>query len=576
MAPGRIAGIAAFIVSLSLPVTASAAASPRWSLDQLAGFADVIVTGRVEGVSSAWDTQVSKIYTYVSVIVFDVMKGTAGRERIVIKQLGGTVGSVGLSIQDQAMFAPGEEVLLFLESRPRDRTLYTAALWQGKWIVESAPASGDRMAVQRVPDGRFSTEERYALSDIRIRTRDARGNQSAAVNTQPAETPADRVGGAFTLLGPYRFGHVPPVDMQAGGQPGLAGGGTMQILSAISRWNAAGSPFRFGIGTPNAPARCLSSTFGEGHVTISFMDPCGEISDEGGTLAIGGSYYSTDIIDTFAGQTYFRALEGFIINNNSSVALNYLSTPGCFEDIQTHELGHVLGLNHSADPSALMSASLNAQCVTAPRGLGPDDVAGLRWIYGESPVMPPSAAPTRLRVEFSGPQNLVVSWDPVVTQGVSAYRVQFWNGHQKSGGLVASVDTAWASLHIAIPAYVSGLFSVTVTVISAAGDGPSSPPRDFTIPGTAVSCVAPPTAVTDVAVFVGSGFARLHWSASPDATSYRLQAGSAPGAADFVGLTDIGNSTTISSAVPIGVRAWIRIHAANACGVSPPVDFFLQ
>lgn len=55
-----------------------------------------------------------------------------------------------------------------------------------------------------------------------------------------------------------------------------------------------------------------------------------------------------------------------------------------------HELGHVLGLGHSGDPSAVMS---NAPGDRAE--LSRDDLAGLRSLYGDGSVVPPGSLVVR-------------------------------------------------------------------------------------------------------------------------------------------------------------------------------------
>ncbi len=50
--------------------------------------------------------------------------------------------------------------------------------------------------------------------------------------------------------------------------------------------------------------------------------------------------------------------------------------------IAIHELGHCLGLNHSADPTAIMFASTLDGSPASERVLAPDDIAGLQAIYG--------------------------------------------------------------------------------------------------------------------------------------------------------------------------------------------------
>ena len=111
--------------------------APRWSDDEMARFADAIVTGRVTDISTGRDGT-GAIYTYVVTSVDGVLKGDiAERGR---RSAGRRHRQRGLGVGDQATFTRGEEVLLFPEARPRDRTLYTAALWQ-KWTIDR---DGDR------------------------------------------------------------------------------------------------------------------------------------------------------------------------------------------------------------------------------------------------------------------------------------------------------------------------------------------------------------------------------------------------------------------------------------------------
>src|SRR5262245_44609180 len=171
---------------LALHVTPAAASSgPRWSMRQLAGFADAIVVGRVASVSSGWDDTADTIYTYVSVDVSEVIKGRLRTGRVVIKQLGGAAGPIGLEVFDQASFASGEEVLLFLERRPRDRTLYTAALAQGKWNVRRR-RDGAREA-RRDAEAETLGSIRGAVADARPLTPvpDVEVNPADASSSQP-------------------------------------------------------------------------------------------------------------------------------------------------------------------------------------------------------------------------------------------------------------------------------------------------------------------------------------------------------------------------------------------------------
>jgi hypothetical protein len=80
-------------------------------------------------------------------------------------------------------------------------------------------------------------------------------------------------------------------------------------------------------------------------------------------------------------------------------------------------------------------------------------------------------------------------------------------------------------------------------------------------------CTAPPAAPVDVSGLVAGGNATVRWTAAPGATSYIVQAGTAPGLSDiFHG--NIGPSNLVAAEVGGGFSAYVRIVAVNACGTS--------
>ena len=140
----------------------------------------------------------------MTIDVTEVLKGSISGARIVLKQAGGIVGDIGMSVSGQATFSMGEEVLVFAEVRPRDSTLYTTALWQGKWLLEIDAATGARVAVQQDASIRNGSSEMARLdfgalreSVARRAALDVRTYQFDAV---PAETPAGSNESAFTLF----------------------------------------------------------------------------------------------------------------------------------------------------------------------------------------------------------------------------------------------------------------------------------------------------------------------------------------------------------------------------------------
>ena len=148
------------------------------------------------------------------------------------------------------------------------------------------------------------------------------------------------------------------------------------------------------------------------------MDPCGEMSNSGGTLASAAGLDNLGDVRTVNGTQFTQWTQATIVFNDSPAALQYAQTPRCFQDIFTHELGHSIGLLHSDDPNALMYPFQDRSCLTASTvdsvdisgSLGSDDIAGIRFIYP-----PPSGgggsgpAPSNLTATLSG-TSVTLQW----------------------------------------------------------------------------------------------------------------------------------------------------------------------
>jgi hypothetical protein len=138
-----IALCAALLFALAAPAGAATAA---WSDADLARASDVVLSGKVIDVAAGWDADT--IYTYVTIAVDAVVKGWVPERRVTLKQLGGRVDDLALLVDDQAWFTRGEDVVVFLSVRPRDRTLMTTSLWQGKWTIARDAQSGEPLATR--------------------------------------------------------------------------------------------------------------------------------------------------------------------------------------------------------------------------------------------------------------------------------------------------------------------------------------------------------------------------------------------------------------------------------------------
>ena len=144
------------------------------------------------------------------------------------------------------------------------------------------------------------------------------------------------------------------------------------VLQALDTWNRSAARFRFNSGSGS---RCNRD---DGVIGLGFATTNCDGRSLDGVLALTTSIFRTDSGQLVDGNVTF----------NSDAAATLASQP-IFLQAALHELGHVLGLDHSdacGGPGAgtLMKATLilGEPRLTAPQA---DDIAGANRIYGGGP-----------------------------------------------------------------------------------------------------------------------------------------------------------------------------------------------
>lgn len=105
----------------------------KMDLPQLVGDADSIIHGRIEQVYAQWDDQMKLVFTFVDVRIYEPLKGER-RQSVLLRQLGGKIGALNMSVAGMPHFNRGDEVILFLKGNA-EGTYHTVGLNQGKYDV---------------------------------------------------------------------------------------------------------------------------------------------------------------------------------------------------------------------------------------------------------------------------------------------------------------------------------------------------------------------------------------------------------------------------------------------------------
>ncbi len=346
--------------------------------------------------------------TDYAVEVEEVLKGFVPGGTILVRQPGGVgPGGVAMRVFGLPMLAEGDRVLLFLD--PAEGVYRPVEFGLGLFFEFRA---GGRELLAGEPNRQPRDAARF---------RRWIGDRVAGVE-RPSDYFEDWPDGTLGLAEPFRLLRSPGtcfhdglpvrwrefdrgerigVTVQAGGQPGVPGGGLSEVRTAIRAWN--GDPgSRVNLVLDGTSSREFLIDDVDGVNSISYEDPFDEIDgsygDGGGVLAITYTFFYCDRStppQSIPGNEAVEALA--IVEANMTTQDGYqewvsgTSNPRrSHEEIIGHELGHALGIGHpcgdrasgpcdSVTDEALMRARVHADGRGAD--LNSDDRAAVRALY---------------------------------------------------------------------------------------------------------------------------------------------------------------------------------------------------
>ncbi len=388
---------------LGAAVAASAATVPYRSDGELVAISDRVVRARVLD-SIVERAPSGAIRTRTRVVVIEDFTGGADAILTVNERGGRLADGTSLWIPGTPRFAPGDDVVLCLERT--DDGYRTVSMAFSAFRVQPAAAGGRylvRFGGTTVVGGRTfgAVEASRSLDEFRRAAASATGVAARVVLTEADAGAAvaaarGRVDEPFTLLGSgFRWREAdsgqPITWYRNTVRPSTVQGADTdtEIAVALSAWTAppaAVITLAFGgtrLDSMDAQPDPYCSAVNLGAGLITFGDPLDDLAP--GVLAIGGGCASatTHVVN---GRTFNAFTHGLVVMNDDAALAGFRTVPNITRILE-HEVGHAIGLGHTdLGPDNIMYPSCCAAAMPVPPAIGPDDLAGLVFIY-------PAAAP---------------------------------------------------------------------------------------------------------------------------------------------------------------------------------------
>jgi hypothetical protein len=471
------------ILALPLLLRQPAAATTYMMMPDsaLADQASTVVDVKVVDVSGA--PLAGQPATDYLVEVNRVLKGSLSGSTVVVRVPGGVdPEGLGLKIFGAPEFAAGEEALLFL--RPaQDGTYRILHLMLGAFhqrtvdgrsvALRDLSGAHDAGAKSQAEDGVDTVRDFSRFSDwVADRAAGAKSEGSYVLGN--AKSLLQSLPEKYTFLSTddgipirwFRFDNGQTVQwkVNSAGQPGLGLDATIQAFqAALNAWDSnSGTNIKYAYNGTTTASTGL--THSDGINTILFDDPYRNNPSQavegtfdcrtGGVIAMGGPFYYVQTRG-YKGQNYHEAVEGDIVTNDGTECF-FQNNPTVAREIFAHELGHTLGLGHSADGTALMYAFAHNDSRGAT--LSADDQAAVAVLYGDGTGSGSGgsggggtgalAAPVRLVARAASRTSVNLTWRDKA-QGEESYQVEMKaNTRRAAFQVVATVPAGSTSAQI--------------------------------------------------------------------------------------------------------------------------------
>lgn len=522
--------IVALVIALAMILTFSGQGNAlmlKMSLNDLTDGADTVVVATVLSTESRWNSNNSAVYTLVTVEVEENYKGeTRGTINVIIP--GGTVGDNLEWVSDTPDLKTGDRSVLFLneltdeqlaEKKPGiSSPVYEVFGWyQGKLDIVNDTAGGVQLNTLKGLVGQIAS----GGSNV---------STPKLVSGNPKELllPGYNTGGgnkwpASKMPVPYYVAQLPGLDVSRS----FTAAEITALNNAASTWTNAGANFSMLYkGTKNSrPPKFTDMDWGDG--------PYGQIRNGvnenfwynmGNTVTLGqAQFWASGLTEPYPiveCDTAFNSYHTFttgdsgVVNDMWSVAL--------------HEFGHWLYLGHTDVAGSVMLPSITQG--TTKRTLGPDDIAGIKALYGSGgctkPGAPSLVAPgagatvssTQYTFDWNAASNSPTNYLLQINSNSTFTGTSYHNnntGSSTSSHLVTGLPNNGATLHW------------RVRGINGCGNGAWSATRSFKSGSGSTTKPAKPTSlyprIPNHTINSQANSVWLRWLGVTGATKYQIQ-----------------------------------------------------